>query len=94
MRGSSNNGGPEPGDISEQYYKRLFTKKNAHIEALKAQVQTAEREEQQLHKETKESETRLARLKAELEKLQPKQAKETLQEFFIKEVKLKKGKRK
>jgi hypothetical protein len=81
-------------ETSEEEHMRLCTEKTKRIEVLKTAVRMVDMKEEQLQAETKEGEEKIAWMKAELERLQPKQERETPQEFFLKEAKVKKGKKK
>lgn len=80
-------------ETPEDKHKRVCAEKNAKIEKLKAEVDTVRKDDKQLQKEVNEQEKTLARLRKTLEAKKPKQEKETRQEFFIKEAKVKKGKK-
>lgn len=75
-------------------YKRKCVEKNACIEALKFEVEKLRHEDLQLQADTRRGEEKLVRMKAELKRLQPQQAKEQPPEFYIRPAKVKKGKRK
>jgi hypothetical protein len=81
-------------ETAEQRYLRLRDEKDAEIERLKAQVDAVQREDQEMKDDVKKDKVNLDRLKDELKKQQPKKKKEARQEFFIKEAKQKKGRKK
>lgn len=78
----------------DEEHKRKCAEKNALIEALKFEVEKTRHEDLQLQADTRQGEEKLARMKAELKRLQPQQEKEQLMEFYMRPAKVKKGKKK
>lgn len=77
----------------DKKHARFCDEKNAQIVALKADIEDVQAEDKQLQKDIKSGEAKLSKLEAELLELQPKK-KERPPEFFIKNTKLKKAKKK
>ncbi|KAH7384330.1 hypothetical protein DE146DRAFT_792692 [Phaeosphaeria sp. MPI-PUGE-AT-0046c] len=74
-------------------HAQLRDEKNAQIVALKADIEDVQKEEKQACKSTQSAEQKLRKLEAELLELQPKKE-DRPPEFFMKNAKPKKGKKK
>lgn len=81
-------------ETAEQRYIRLCKEKDSEIENLKAKVDAVQKEDKNTKAQVKTDKANLGRLRDELLELQPKKKAEERQEFFIKEAKKPKGRKK